>query len=91
MTHPFIENLQKIEQNLEHLIKMISSKEKRYFDKEIIDNDEFQKLFNISQGTASNWRDQGIISYSQINSKIYYKVVDVKKLINDNYKPIKKK
>lgn len=91
MTHPFIEFQQQILQRLEELTKNNSSKEKRYFDKEIIDNDEFQKLFNISQGTASNWRDQGLVAYSQINSKFYYKIADVKKLINDHYKPLKKK
>lgn len=91
MTHPFIEVQQQILQRLDELTKMNSNKEKRYFDKEIIDNEEFQKLFNISQGTASNWREQGIIAYSQINSKIYYRIADVKKLLKDNFIPSKKK
>ncbi len=91
MTHPFIEFQQQILQRLEELTKMNSNKEKRYFDNEIIDNEEFQKLFNISQGTASNWREQGLVAYSQINSKIYYRIADVKKLLKDNFIPSKKK
>lgn len=91
MTHPFIEFQQLILQRLEELTKMNSNKEKRYFDNEIIDNEEFQKLFNISQGTASNWREQGLVAYSQINSKIYYRIADVKKLLKDNFIPSKKK
>lgn len=91
MKHPFLDTIQKIEQKLDELNKQICSKEKRYFNKEIIDNEEFQSLFNISQGTAANWRDQGLVAYFQINSKIYYKIGDVKKLLNDHYKPLKKK
>lgn len=91
MTHPFIDSLQQIEQKLEELSKQITNKEIRYFDKEIIDNGQFQKLFNISEGTASNWRVQGIIAYSQINNKIYYRIADVKKLLKDNFIPSKKK
>lgn len=91
MTHPFIEGQQQILQRLDELSKQFTIKEKRYLDKEIIDNEEFQRLFNISQSTASNWRDQGIIAYIQINNKIYYLVGDIKKLMNNNYKQLKKK
>jgi len=49
------------------------------------DNTEFQYLMNISKRTAQSWRDEGIISYSQIGNKIYYKLSDIKKLLEKNY------
>lgn len=51
-----------------------------------LDNQEFIQLMNISKRTSQNWRDQGIVSFSQIGSKIYYKMEDVEKLLNKNYK-----
>jgi 3-methyladenine DNA glycosylase Tag len=51
-----------------------------------LDNQEFIQLMNISKRTAQTWRDEGIVSFSQIGSKIYYKMIDVQKLLNKNYK-----
>ena len=47
----------------------------------LIDNDEFQRLFKISPGTAANWREKGLIAYSQINNKIVYKIEDINKML----------
>ena len=51
-----------------------------------LDNQEFLQLMNISKRTAQTWRDEGIVSFSQIGSKIYYQMSDVQKLLNKNYK-----
>lgn len=51
-----------------------------------IDNAQFMKLMNISVRTCQTWRDQGIIAFSQIGSKIYYRMSDVQKLLDSNYK-----
>jgi hypothetical protein len=51
---------------------------------QIIDNAQFMKLMGISQKTAQTWRDSGLVSYTQINNKIYYKILDVKELIEVN-------
>jgi len=54
-------------------------------------NDEFMELMSISVRTAQLWRDQELISYSQISGKIYYRMSDIKKLLDENYhKSIKK-
>ena len=44
------------------------------------------ELMNISKRTAQTWRDEGKISFSQIGSKIYYRMSDVQKLLDKNYK-----
>lgn len=51
---------------------------------QIIDNAQFIKLMGISQKTAQTWRDSGLVSYTQINNKIYYKILDIKELIEAN-------
>ena len=56
-----------------------------------LDNQEFMQLMNISKRTAQNWRDEGAISFSQVGSKIYYRMSDVQQLLDNNYKPAFKK
>ncbi len=51
----------------------------------IFDNQEFMKLMNISKRTAQEWRNKEIILFSQVGNKIYYRLSDIQKLLNDNY------
>jgi hypothetical protein len=50
-----------------------------------LDNQEFLILLKISKRTAQTWRDEGEISFSQVGNKIYYKLSDVEKLMQENY------
>jgi hypothetical protein len=50
-----------------------------------LDNQKFIQLMNISKRTAQTWRDEGKVSFSQIGSKIYYKMKDVEVLLDKNY------
>lgn len=56
-----------------------------------VDNHEFIQLMNISKRTAQAWRDEGIISFSQVGSKIYYRMSDIQKLLDSNYRSAFKK
>lgn len=91
MNHPFLKSLESLEIKLDELKSVVECSNKSVLSKEIINNEEFLKIFSITSKTALNWRETRLISYSQINSKIYYRVDDVKELIEENYKPIKKK
>ena len=42
-----------------------------------LDNEELIAMLKISRRTAQTWRDEGKISFSQVGSKIYYKLSDV--------------
>ncbi len=50
-----------------------------------IDNYDFLKLMKVSKRTAQTWRQQGLISYSAIGSKVYYKISDVDALLKKSY------
>ena len=50
-----------------------------------LDNQEFLQLMKISKRTAQTWRDEGKISFSQVGNKIYYKLSDVEKLLQEHY------
>ena len=53
--------------------------------KGFMDNEAFLDFMGISKRTAQSWRDDGKISFSQVGNKIYYKAVDVDKLLAENY------
>lgn len=77
--------LKEIKDKLAIIVLKINQLQKNTLENQIIDNADFIRLMNISNSTAKNWRKKGIISYAQIENKIYYKVVDIKKLIANNY------
>ena len=83
--HPFNDSLRKISDRLEHLIRHQNFKNKQDPEYVLLDNADIQQLFKISPKTASNWREEQILPYSQIKGKIYYKLSDMKKVIDDNY------
>jgi len=70
---------------IEAIQSSLESNQKKSEDS-FLDNQEFIQLLNISKRTAQSWRDEGKISFSQIGSKIYYKMSDVQKLLDANYK-----
>ena len=70
---------------LDTLNKKLEEKQKSPNDT-FLDNQEFLQLMNISKRTAQSWRDEGKVSFSQIGSKIYYRMSDVQKLLDKNYK-----
>jgi hypothetical protein len=89
--HPFNDSLKKISDRLEFLIKQNEFKNKVSPEYILLDNSDILKLFNISPKTASNWREEQILPYSQIKGKIYYKLSDMHKVIDEHYSPSKKK
>ncbi|WP_207435380.1 helix-turn-helix domain-containing protein [Sabulibacter ruber] len=50
-----------------------------------LDNDEAQKLLKVSKRTLQNWRDMGIIAFSQVGHKIYYRRSDVDAMLLKHY------
>lgn len=46
-----------------------------------LDNADVCEKLNISKRTLQSYRDRGLLAYSQINHKIYYKLTDVEDFI----------
>ncbi|MDR3057822.1 MAG: helix-turn-helix domain-containing protein [Prevotella sp.] len=47
-------------------------------------NDDVCRLLQISPRTLQSYRDTGILPYSQIGRKCYYRVSDIENLINQS-------
>ena len=50
-----------------------------------IDGQDVMLALKISKRTLQSLRDTGILPYSRINGKFYYKVADLEKLLESNY------
>lgn len=48
-----------------------------------LNNKQFLEMLDVSLRTAQTWRDEGKITFSQVGNKIYYKLSDVEKFIQD--------
>lgn len=79
------DEVQEIKKRLDEISFELKNKQRTEPDQIWYDNQEFLQLMNISKRTAQTWRDEGIISYSQVGSKIYYRMSDVQKLLDSNY------
>jgi hypothetical protein len=81
--------LKEIENKLELTIKKLDKLQGSILEKQIIDNADFIQLMQISSSTAKNWRNKGLIAYSQIENKIYYKIQDIQLALDKYYRPFK--
>jgi 3-methyladenine DNA glycosylase Tag len=84
------QNYDELISRLDRIQQEVANKQKSPVDT-FIDNQEFIQIMNISKRLAQNWRDSGIISFSQIGSKIFYRMSDVQSLLDKHYKPAFKK
>lgn len=81
-----IENiLKRLDEQMTFVVAKMKLNEKIDPDDVFFDNGEFMKLMNISKRTAQEWRNKKIIEFSQVGNKIYYRLSDIQKLLNDNY------
>jgi Helix-turn-helix domain len=73
-----------IVEKIEAVNKRLDAKDKE--PKETwLDNVEVMALLKISKRTAQTYRDSGLISFSQVGNKIYYRLSDIETLLNKHY------
>ena len=81
-----IENiLNRLDEQMTIVVANLKLNEKIDPEDVFFDNQEFMKLMNISKRTAQEWRNKKIIEFSQVGNKIYYRLSDIQRLLNDNY------
>lgn len=54
-----------------------------------LDNQDVMQLLHISPRTLQTLRTNGILPYSRIGNKLYYRKQDIERILNDNYTMIK--
>jgi len=69
----------------------ISNQSSQSLNNQWLDIPETCKFLRVSIRTLQSYRDKGIIPFSQVEGKIYFKVTDLEAHLNRHYVPAFKK
>jgi hypothetical protein len=70
---------------LKELIRWDSRKFSERLGEEWIDSKQVMIVLNIKKRALQKLRDMGLLPFSTIHGKLYYKVSDVEELLKSNY------
>lgn len=76
---------------IETLMRITKEWDIKKFQSTWVESSEVPKILNISSRTWQTYRDKKAIPYSQFGSKIYVKLADIDKFLEDNIHPDFKK
>jgi hypothetical protein len=80
------EQIQAMFDKMEQIHKEVSIIQKN--PKEVIfDSCQLMQVLNVSKSSLQKLRDNGIIGFSQVQGKIWYRQSDINEMIEKNFKP----
>lgn len=79
-----MEKMDRIDKKLDSNLKQPTLKDAWF------DNQEACFILKVSKRTLQNYRKAGILPFSQIDGKIYYKATDIQKHLEKNYRRIRR-
>ena len=71
--------------DLKALVVQVQKTRTQKFNENWIDAQDVMLSLHISRRTLQSLRDNGVLPYSRINGKLYYKLSDVESLLESNY------
>jgi hypothetical protein len=74
-------------EKLEGLQTSLQKKEEQQLHDRWLDNEQLMTLLKVSKRTLQNWRDCGLIAFSQIGHKIYYQYSEVEAMLQSQKNP----
>ncbi len=78
--------LNKVKERIKYLLERSRGLTRYRNREEWLDNQDVCQLLNISLRTLQSYRDRGVIAYSMIGHKCYYKVRDIHLFIEKSKK-----
>jgi hypothetical protein len=82
--HPFIISIKALEKKLDEFVRTFGNRKLMESGDVVLDNADFIQLFKISPKTAQSWREEGLITYSQIKNKFYYRLQDIREMLDNH-------
>ncbi len=73
---PIAEILEAVDERLALMEDKIFGKQ-TYSSTDVLTNDEVMQYLGICRRTLQNWRDTGILKYTKLGKKIFYRFSDV--------------
>ena len=72
---------QEIYEKLENIEKLLKNKAPQQ-DDPILTTEQVMNYLSVSRRSLQNWRDNGLIEYSSIGGKFYYRVSAINKMLD---------
>ena len=60
------------------------NKDQLFHSDSILNTEDVMNLLQVSRRTLQNWRDEGLISFSAIRGKFYYRMSSINKMLEDH-------
>jgi predicted DNA-binding transcriptional regulator AlpA len=79
------EDFTKIINDLSEIKQAVNNKSQQPLADKWLDVQEVCQLLHISKRTLINYRAEGLLPYSQINAKIYFKSSDIESYLEKHY------
>jgi hypothetical protein len=77
--------LEKISGQMGQIIKALEAKKLTLADLGLIDTHDLCLLLNITPRTVANWRKTGEIRFSKKGGRYYYKISDIKEMMEEGF------
>jgi hypothetical protein len=71
------------------LIEQLKNQKKHSLTDEWLDSQDIKHILNISDRTIHNWKRKGILKYSKVDGKLYFKKSHIEELLENNMQDIK--
>ncbi|MFZ4402078.1 MAG: helix-turn-helix domain-containing protein [Bacteroidales bacterium] len=81
------EEYQELTGKVDRIIEMLDSKMKQEIITKWLDIPETCKALRVSIRTLASYRAKGMLSYSQIENKIYFSTSDIEAFLTKHYVP----
>lgn len=76
---------------IDGLTKMVATLELRRANEQLIDSEGLQRLLGVSKSTEHSWRENGMITYAEVDGRIYYRMQDIEVFLRAYTKPATQK
>lgn len=74
------EEFNELKQQIAEIREALLSKQQQDI---VYDNQDVMQLLKVSQRTLATWREEGVIKYSKIGAKIYYKPEHIHEMLDN--------
>lgn len=85
--HEWIKNVHSnFDRLLASLEKLLSKQQPSVFNDELLTDKEVAHLLKVSRRTLQDYRNNGILPYTQVGGKILYRTSDIERTLTKGYK-----
>lgn len=81
------ESYHELIQKIEKIDRKISAMQAENTANRWLTNKEVSEMLSVTGRTLQNYRDSGILPFSQVGSKIYYREDDIQEFLLNHYQP----